>query len=132
MEINPDDYSPQTARNQMESFQFALAGLLFLFRRQHTIRLLSVATLGSILLAVVAKVSLQAIMLMCVAISLVWMTEMFNTALEAIVNLVEPEYHPMAKVGKDVAAAASLLTSFLAITITLVTLVPPLAQAIFA
>lgn len=126
LKINPDEYSYRTSKNQFESMQFALAGLLFLFRRQHSFRLLIVVTTSSLILALVAGVRLPAIMLMMVAISTVWVTEIFNTALEAVINMVSSEYHPMAQVGKDVAAAASLVTTFMSGTITLLTIVPPL------
>lgn len=129
MKINPDEYSYKTAKNQWESFQFATAGLLFLLRRQHTIRLLVVVTSGVLVLALVLKVSILAVMLTLIALGMVWVTEVFNTALEAAINLVQPDYHPMAKVSKDVAAAASLITSFIATIIILLVLVPPLLDA---
>jgi diacylglycerol kinase len=130
MKINPDDYSYQTAKNQFESLQFATAGLLFLLRRQHTIRLLTVMTVGVVILTFVLKVSLQGIMLALIALGMVWITEIFNTAFVAVINLIQSDdYHPMAKVGKDVAAAASLVTSFIATIIILLILIPPLLDA---
>ena len=126
MKINPDEYSYKTAKNQWESFQYAAAGLVFLLRRQHTIRLLVAMTVGVVLLAVFLRVNVQSLVMVLLAIGMVWVTEMFNTALEAAVNLVQPDYHPMAKVSKDVAAAASLITSFIAMVIITLLLLPPL------
>jgi diacylglycerol kinase len=126
MKINPDEYSYMTAKNQWESFQYAAAGLMFLLRRQHTVRLLVAVTIGILLLATVLRVEVLSIVLVLLAIGMVWVTEVFNTALEAAINLVQPDYHPMAKVSKDVAAAASLITSFIATVILLLVLLPPL------
>jgi diacylglycerol kinase len=60
------------------------------------------------------------------AVGLVWMTEFVNTALEAVVNLASPDLHPLAKVGKDVAAAAVLVGALTALMVGLLVLGPPL------
>jgi diacylglycerol kinase len=65
------------------------------------------------------------------AITVVWMAEFMNTALEAIVDMTMPELHPLAKVAKDVAAAAVLLAAVGAAVIGLLVLGPPLWQRLF-
>jgi diacylglycerol kinase len=59
-------------------------------------------------------------------IALVWMAEFVNTSLEAVVDLASPDLHPLAKVGKDVAAAAVLVAAVTAILVGLLVLGPPL------
>jgi diacylglycerol kinase (ATP) len=59
-------------------------------------------------------------------IALVWTAEFINTALEAVVDLASPQQHPLARVGKDVGAAAVLLASLAAILVGLLLLGPPL------
>ena len=67
-------------------------------------------------LAVVAGIVLQidllswAIILLCCAV--VIMAELFNTAIETVVDLVSPEFHPLAGRAKDIAAAAVWFLSF--------------------
>ena len=61
-----------------------------------------------------------------IAIALVWTAEFINTSLEAVVDLASPDQHPLAKVGKDVGAAAVLLAAGAAIVIGLLILGPPL------
>ena len=61
-----------------------------------------------------------------IAGTLVWTAEFFNTAVEAIVDLVSPEQHPLAKVAKDVGAAAVLIAALAAVLIGLLVLGPPL------
>lgn len=56
----------------------------------------------------------------------VWMAEFMNTALEAVVDMAAPDYHPLAKVAKDVAAAAVLVGALGAVLIGLLLLGPPL------
>jgi diacylglycerol kinase len=59
-------------------------------------------------------------------IALVWMAEFVNTALEAVVDLASPDLHPLAKVGKDVAAAAVLVAAATAVIVGGLILGPPL------
>ncbi len=61
----------------------------------------------------------------------VWMAEFFNTALEAVVDIASPEYHPLAKIAKDVAAAAVLVGAFCAVIIGLLIMGPPLWGRLF-
>ena len=60
------------------------------------------------------------------AIGLVWLAEFLNTALEAVVDLASPDVHPLARVGKDVGAAAVLIAAGTAALIGLLVLGPPL------
>jgi diacylglycerol kinase len=64
--------------------------------------------------------------LLWLTIALVWMAEFINTALEAVVDLASPNQHPLARVGKDVGAAAVLITAFTSVIIGLLILGPPL------
>ena len=57
-------------------------------------------------------------------IALVWMAEFVNTALEAVVDLASPDLHPLAKIGKDVGAAAVLVGSVAAVIVGLLILGP--------
>ena len=60
------------------------------------------------------------------------MAEFINAAIEATINLSSQEIHPMAKVGKDVAAAAVLLGAIASILIGLLILGPPFLAKISA
>ena len=64
-------------------------------------------------------------------IAMVWTAEFLNTALEAVVDLASPQLHPLARVGKDVGAAAVLITAAAAVVVGLLILGPPLWAALF-
>ena len=64
--------------------------------------------------------------ILVLTVGLVWMAEFVNTALEAVVDLASPDLHPLAKVGKDVAAAAVLVGACTAVIVGLLILGPPL------
>jgi diacylglycerol kinase len=61
----------------------------------------------------------------------VWMGEFINTAIEAVVDMTMPDHHPLAKVAKDVAAAAVLVGACGAIVIGLLILGPPLVAKLW-
>jgi diacylglycerol kinase len=65
------------------------------------------------------------------AIGSVWTAEFINTALEAIVDLASPRHHLLAKVGKDVGAAAVLISSIFAALIGVLLLFIPAIQRLF-
>jgi diacylglycerol kinase len=60
--------------------------------------------------------------------ALVFTAEFINTSIEAVVDLASPSKHPLAKIGKDVGAAAVLVSALAAILIGLLLLGPPLWQ----
>jgi diacylglycerol kinase len=108
------------------SFIFAFAGLAYLVRTQsnfwvHLMAALLVVVLGTLLGLRGADLAVLAL-----AIGLVLVLEALNTALEALVDLASPEIHPLAKVAKDVAAAAVLLAAITAVAVGLAVLLPRL------
>jgi len=64
--------------------------------------------------------------LLILTIAMVFTAEFINTAIEAVVDLASPGKHPLAKVGKDVGAAAVLISAIAAILVGLLILGPPL------
>ena len=78
-------------------------------------------------LAFWVRVSTGELAVLLLSIGLVWTAEFVNTALEAVVDLASPEVHPLAKVGKDVGAAAVLIAALLSVIIGLLILGPPIA-----
>jgi diacylglycerol kinase len=59
------------------------------------------------------------------------MAELFNTAIETIIDLISPQHHPLAKIVKDVSAAAVLITAISAIIIGLAIFGPLVVQFLF-
>ena len=67
-----------------------------------------------------------------IAITMVWMAEFLNTALEAVVDLASPEQNRLAKIGKDVGAAAVLIAAGASIFIGILILGPPFLEKLQA
>lgn len=126
MKIDPDQYSPITSQNRSSSLGYALAGWLYMLRRQKNTRIQAVASIGILSLALWLQISFISMAVLILAITVVWMAEFLNAAVEAAINVATMELHPMAKVGKDVASAAVLLGVVASILIGLLLLGPPL------
>lgn len=118
--------------SRLRSFKYAFSGWWYVLRTQrntwiHAVLSLSVAAVG-----VWLQISRYDWALIIISITLVWGSEFLNTALEAVVDLTTEEDHPLAKVGKDVGAAAVLITALAAVLIGLLVLGPPLWQKIIS
>lgn len=126
MQIDPDEYSHKTSTSRAASFSYALGGWLYMLRRQKNTRIQAVASLLVVIAAVLLRVEALGIAVLIITIAVVWMAEFLNAAVEAAINLNTAEYHPMAKVAKDTAAAAVLLGAAASVIVGLLVLGPPL------
>lgn len=98
-------------------FGHAFRGLWYALRTQRNARVhVSIAILA-LLLAIILRISAVEFAMVFVAITGVFIAEMFNTVFELCIDLASPEYHPLAKIAKDVAAGAVLLSAILAVVI---------------
>ncbi len=129
MRINPNHYSSlSNSPNRVESLGYALAGWLYMLRYQKNTHIMAIASALIFAVALWLQIDFSGWAILILTITLVWMAEFLNAAVEAVVNLASPEWHPMAKVAKDVAAAAVLLGAVASIPIGLLVLGPPLLQ----
>ncbi len=126
MQIDPDEYSPNTSPNRVASLGYAIAGWLYMLRRQKNTRIQAVVTVLVLGLALWLQIDFLSMAILVLAITMVWMAEFINAAVEAAINLGTTEHHPMAQVGKDVASAAVLLGAVASILIGFLVLLPPL------
>jgi diacylglycerol kinase len=100
-------------------FGYAFAGLWHVLRTQRNARIHVVAAGLAVAAGGILHISAVEFAITFVAISSVFIAEMFNTGLEACVDLASPELHPLAKTAKDVAAGAVLASAMLAVIIGL-------------
>jgi len=101
----------------LHSFRFALEGLKYTLVTQRNMRIHYLAALGVLLLSLYLPLSKTEVLLLFVAIVLVLVAELFNTVVEAVVDMITKDFHPLAKVAKDVAAGAVLLTAGFAVVV---------------
>lgn len=112
-------------RRWLKSARFALAGIRHGWATQRNFRIEVVLGTLAVLVAVWVQAPLAPVLLAC---GLVLALELLNTAVEAVVDLVSPETHPLAKVAKDAAAGAVLAGSVFAVLVGADVLLPPLLR----
>ncbi|MGD2058801.1 MAG: diacylglycerol kinase family protein [Anaerolineales bacterium] len=122
---------PQRSRSRIQSFKHAFSGWWYVLRTQRNAWIHFLATLLVVFLGLMIQIHAVEWAVLALAIGLVWTAEFVNTALEAVVDLTSPEIHPLARVGKDVGAAAVLISALLAVVVGLLILGPPLWSALF-
>jgi diacylglycerol kinase (ATP) len=116
--------------SRARSFRYAFAGLLYVLRTQRNAWIHLLASALVVLLAAWLRLGLVEWAILILTIGSVWTAEFVNTALEAVVDLASPNIHPLAKVGKDVGAAAVLISAMSSAVIGFMLLGPPLLQRI--
>lgn len=108
------------------SFRYAFSGWWFVIRTQRNAWIHTLFSVAVVLLSFWLGLSRLEWAIILFAITLVWMAEFLNTALEAVVDLASPQQHFLAQVGKDVGAAAVLIAAGSSVLIGLLILGPPL------
>lgn len=111
-------------RTLMQSFGFALEGIMYAIREDQNFRIHILATFIVILLSVLFRVTPFEMGILGVMIVLVIATEMINTAIENMVDLITKEYREEAKIAKDVGAGMVLVSSVGALIVGLLIFTP--------
>lgn len=106
------------------SFKHALRGIACMLKGQVNARIHAALSLLVVGLGFWAGLSVVEWCFIVTAIAMVWMAEAFNTAIELVCDLASPEFHPLVKLAKDIAAGAVLLAAIGAFVIGLLVFLP--------
>lgn len=117
--------------SRYRAFGHAFRGWWYVIRTQRNAWIHALATTLVVLLAFWLRLPARDWAVLFVTIALVWTSEFINTALEAVVDLASPRHHPLARVGKDVGAAAVLIAALTSILVGMLILGPPLWARLF-
>ncbi|HEU5226324.1 MAG TPA: diacylglycerol kinase family protein [Ktedonobacteraceae bacterium] len=110
----------------IRGFTYAFSGLWYALRTQRNVRVHCAIALFALIMGILLRISPVEFAIIFVAITGVFISEMFNTVIELCIDIASPEYHPLAKIAKDVAAGAVLLNAILAVVIGLLIFGPHL------
>jgi diacylglycerol kinase (ATP) len=117
-------------KNRLKSFRYAFSGCLYVVRTQPNAWIHIFFTLAALVMSLWLNISFWDWAVIIFAITLVWVSELFNTALEAVIDLVSQDQNHLARISKDVGAAAVLLAAITSVIIGLLILGPPLWKQI--
>jgi diacylglycerol kinase len=101
----------------LKSFSFAWEGIVFALKNEKNMKIHGAAALCVCMLAWMLDLSKTEWLIIIVTIGGVFSLEMVNTAIERVVDLVAPEFHPLAKIAKDVAAGAVFVFALISVII---------------
>lgn len=127
------ELSWRVAANLFISFKYAWAGVSYAFRTQRNFRIHLVIGAVAISLGFGLNLSALELAVISLTIALVLALELLNTAIESVVDLtVKQSYHELAKIAKDCAAGAVLISALAAVMVAGTLLLPPLITLIRA
>lgn len=104
-------------RRLLDSFGYAVSGIIYCLKTQRNMRIHSIAALVVIAISLYSKIDRTDVIILTFAIALVFVCEMINTAIEKAIDMVTDQYHPLAKISKDVAAGAVFISAANAVVI---------------
>ncbi len=126
------DRGREALHSRARSFSYAFQGWAYVLRTQRNAWIHTFVTLVVLALAFWLRLPRGEWAILLLTLMAVWMAELINTALESVVDLTMPDPHPLAKIAKDVAAAAVLVGALGAVLIGLLILGPPLWQRLWS
>ena len=113
-------------KSRIYSFRCAFSGWWYVIRTQKNAWIHALFSAMVVLVCLWLQLKPHDWALIIIAIAMVWTAEFINTALEAVVDLASPQDHILARVGKDVGAAAVLIAASSAALIGILIIGPPL------
>jgi diacylglycerol kinase (ATP) len=104
-------------RGLRESFNFAAKGILYLFLYHRNMRIIFMLGLAAILAGVLFHLKGIELVALCITVTLVFMAEIFNTAVELMMDSITEKYHTKIRLIKDIAAGIVLITCINALAV---------------
>lgn len=98
-------------RGWLESLNCAIEGVLYAFKTQKHVKIHFIIAAAALFLSIFLKLPMVEFVLFAIAVIMLLFAELFNTAIEEAVNLVEERHHKIAKNAKDVSAGAVLISA---------------------
>ena len=101
----------------VESFRIAFKGFLYLFLYHRNMRIIFMMGFAAFFAGIYFQLKGIEIVILCITITSVFMAEMFNTAIEMVMNMLTTKHHLRIRIIKDIAAAVVLLASLNALAV---------------
>ena len=108
----------------ISGFKNSKAGLSYAYKNEQSMTIHLISCIIVLVLGTLYHISLMEWMLCIMVLGLIAATELINTSIEAIVDLVTQEFHPFAKIAKDTASAAVFVFSVVAFLSFVIIFIP--------
>lgn len=101
----------------VDSFNYAIQGIVYSVRTQRNMRIHMVLALIILSACFFYEISKLELLIIAITVTMVIMSEMINTAIESAIDATTNYYHPLAKIAKNTAAGAVLITAINAVLV---------------
>lgn len=101
----------------LDSFNYAINGLVYAIRTQRNMKIHILTSLLVFGFSLFTRITRVELLILCITVTLVVSAELFNTAIESTIDATMNHYHPLAKIAKNTAAAAVLVTTLNAVIV---------------
>lgn len=108
LELLKNRKKPRGFKRLIKSFKYASEGFMYSLKNEQNLIVHIGTAIIAIIFGFIFKISIIEWLFILIMIGLVFCSELINTSIEALVDLVSPEKHPLAKIAKDTAAGAVL------------------------
>jgi diacylglycerol kinase len=112
--MTPNKFS---LKSRLGSFRFAVNGLLLLLKNEHNSRIHLLAAIIAIVMGIIMKIDHYEWSLLIIVIGAVFLTELLNSSIESLADLIDPEFNEPIMRAKDYSAAAVLISAIVAIVV---------------
>ncbi len=118
-------------RSRLSSFRFAVRGLAALFINEHNARIHLFAAITAIAAGIILKIGRLEWAMIIIVIGLVFISELFNSSIESLSDIVRPEYNEGIRKAKDYAAAAVLISAAISVITAGLIFIPAALKILF-
>ncbi len=120
----PKETKKMNFQRFLNSIKYSLDGLSYGYRNEQSLWLHGVCSLLAVFLGCILKITFNQWAIIIIALIIVLAVELLNTAIEATVDLITKEFHPLAKIAKDCGSAAAFVSGIMATIICLFIFIP--------
>lgn len=128
--ISRDKVKQRGFKRFLRSFKFSVEGLEYAYKYEQSMFIHFLVTVGVVILNLILKVDVFIWLITLLAVGMVLASELINTAIEAVVDLVTLEIHPLAKIAKDCGSAATFVLSIMAGALGIIVYLPLILNAL--
>lgn len=128
--VSRDKLKVRGFKRLVNSFKYAFEGIVYAFKNEQNLTVHLIAMVLVIIFGFLFKISITEWLVIFLIIGLVIATELINTSIEATIDLITDQTHPLAKIAKDTAAGAVLVFGLTAIVVGLLIFIPKIMGAL--
>ena len=122
--VSRDKLKKKGIHRLINSFKYAFEGIIYAFKYEQNITIHFIAMIIAVAFGIIFSISFTEWLVITLIIGLVIATELINTSIEATIDLITDQTHPLAKIAKDTAAGAVLVFGITALIIAVLIFVP--------